>query len=128
MIKLFCVLAAGMVVLTGAAQAQSAFGSSGTGSSSTGGSSSRMWGTTSSTGSAADSASMHAQEGTVAGQVDAAKAGLLDPANISITSVGSQNIVSTTVYGNNNTTNVNTTQTSSNSGNVINHGTITQQP
>ena len=129
MIKLFCVLTAGLVVLASAAQAQSAFGGgSGTGSSSTGGSSGRMWGTSSSTGAAGGSATMHAQEGTVASQVNALKAGLLDPANVMITSVGSQNVVSTTVYGNNNTTNVNATQTLSNSGTVINQGTITPQP
>ncbi len=116
-------LVAGLLMMSPAAHAQSAFG----GGSSGGGSSGRMWGAANGGGSAADSSLMHTQDGNAAGQVNAAKAGFLYGANITITSIGSQNIVTTTVYGNNNTTNVGTTQSSSNTGNVSNNGQIAPQ-
>ena len=70
---------------------------------------------------------MHALDGNSAGQVNAAKQGLLlyTGPGMTITAIGSQNIVSNTVIGDNNTTNINATQTSSNSGTVTNNGTIT---
>ena len=61
--------------------------------------------------------------------MNAAKAGLLyGGASINITSVGSQNIVSTSVIGNNNVTNVTSTQTSSNTGSVTNNGSVSGRP
>ena len=112
---------AGLLVFSTAAHAQTT-----TATTSTSGSvsSSRMWG--SSSGSLSDSASLHAQEGSAAGQVNAAKLGLLVGAgpNFSITAIGSQSIVSTTIVGNGNSTNVNASQTSSNTGDVTTNGTI----
>jgi hypothetical protein len=112
---------AGLLVFSTAAQAQTT-----TATTSTSGSvsSSRMWG--SSSGNLTDSASLHAQEGSAAGQVNAAKLGLLVGAgpNFSITAIGSQSIVSTTIVGNSNSTNVNAQQTSTNTGDVTTNGMI----
>lgn len=73
-----------------------------------------------------DSATMHDTLGGVAGQVNAAKIGALigNGPVYSVTAIGSQNIVSTTVYGNNSSAVVNATQTSTNSGTVSNNGAI----
>lgn len=110
----------GLLVLSTAAQAQSLSGS-GSGS----GSSGRMWGGIGGTATALDSSTMHTQDGSAASQVNAARQGLLiGGPGISITTIGSQTIVSTTVIGDNNSTNVNARQTSNNSGNVTNNGTI----
>ncbi len=116
MTRLIGAILAGVFLLSTDAQAQSISGSS----------SGRMWGgNTGSSGAAWDSSAMHVQDGNAAGQVNAAKAGLLyGGQNLSITAIGSQNIVSTTVIGDGNSTNVNTTQTSSNSATVTNNGTI----
>ena len=113
---------AGLSFLSTAAHAQST--NSGIGSNS---SSSRMWGGAGPGGTAMDSATMHALDGNSAGQVNAAKQGLLlnGGPGMTITAIGSQNIVSNTVIGDNNTTNINANQTSSNNGNVSNQGTIT---
>lgn len=114
---------AGLLILSTAAQAQTT-SSSNTSSS---GSSSRMWGSTSSSGSATtDSSTIHSQDGVAAGQVNAARRGLLldGGPGMTITSIGSQTIVSTNIVGNNNSATVNATQTSSNAGNVSNNGTI----
>jgi hypothetical protein len=110
---------AGLLFLSTAADAQSS--NSGTVSNSSSG---RFWGTTGST--AIDSATMHALDGNAAGQVNAAKQGLLLNAGpgMSITAIGSQNIVSNTIIGDNNTANINATQTSTNTGSVTNSGTI----
>ena len=115
---------AGLLFLSTAANAQSTY--SGTGSNS---SSSRMWGSAGPSGTAMDSATMHALDGNSAGQVNAAKQGLLlnGGPGMTITAIGSQNIVSNTVIGNNNTTNINANQNSSNSGTVTNNGTIAPQ-
>ena len=111
-------VAAGLLVLSTAANAQTA-------QSSTAGSSGRLWGTTSSV-SGSDSSSMHSQDGNAAAQVNAARLGFLvgNGTSWSITAIGSQTIVSTTVVGDNNSTNVNATQTSSNTGTITNTGTI----
>lgn len=91
-----------------------------------------MWGTSSSGVSvpgALDSAITHTQNGALAGQVNAAEAGLLLNSGIgtslNISSVGSQTIVSTTVVGNSNDVDIDATQSSSNSGDVSNSGTVT---
>ena len=111
----------GLVVLSTTAQAQSTSGSVGNSNSS----SSRMWGATGSSGTPLDSSNMHSLDGNSAAQVAAARQGLLlGGAALSITAIGSQNIVATTVIGNGNATNVNATQTSSNSGTVTNNGTV----
>jgi hypothetical protein len=84
-----------------------------------------MWGATGSSGTPLDSSNMHSLDGNSAAQVAAARQGLLlGGAALSITAIGSQNIVATTVIGNGNATNVNATQTSSNSGTVTNNGTV----
>lgn len=116
MTKLF---AAALLVLSTAAHAQN----------STGGSSGRMWGSATNSGTTpVDSSIMHAQDGNSAGQVNAARQGLLFGPDVSITAIGSQNIVSTTVIGDNNSTNVNANQNSSNTGAVTTNGTITRTP
>lgn len=81
-----------------------------------------MWGTVSpGLGSGGlDGANTHVANGTSAAQVQAAKDGFLLPANISITAVGVQNIVSVT--GDNN--NIAATQTGLNAGDVSNNGTV----
>lgn len=88
-----------------------------------------MWGSVSSSGSTADSSATHTQDAAYAGQVNAALRGLLlnGGPGMTITAIGSQNIVSTTVVGNNNSTTVNTTQSSTNSGSVSNNGAINLQ-
>lgn len=115
--------AVGLLFVATAAQAQSTQISGTTNST---GSSGRMWGAAGVGGSAQDSSTMHNLDGASAAQVNAAKLGLLygNGANFSVTAIGSQSIVSTTVVGNNNSTNVTATQTSTNSGTVTNNGTI----
>ena len=92
-------------------------------------SASSMWGTVPGPvagNSFVDSATAHAQLGTVAGEVNAAEQGILlySGPNTSITAIGSQSIVSTTIIGNNNSTGVSATQSSINSGTVSNNGSI----
>lgn len=112
---------AGLMVLSTAAEAQSTSGSASNSNSSSG----RMWGAAGSAGTALDSSNMHSLDGNSAAQVIAAKQGLLiGGTGMSITAIGSQSIVSTTVIGNGNSTTVSATQTSSNTGTVSNNGTI----
>lgn len=81
-----------------------------------------MWGTApnGSTFHSARSAATHAQDGIIAGQVNAAQAGLLysNGGSINVTSVGSQSIITTTIDGDNNIADIDATQTSTNSGDV----------
>jgi len=113
---------AGLSFLSTAADAQSTYSGAASNSSS-----SRMWGGAGPSGNAMDSATMHALDGNAAGQVNAAKQGLLLNAGpgMSITSIGSQNIISNTIVGDNNSVNVNANQSSNNSGDVSNNGRIT---
>lgn len=84
-----------------------------------------MWGTAAGASpSFGDSASSHATDGVAAGQVNAAKAGYLFGPNISITTVGVQNIVNNTVDGSNNNITNNVNQTGANNGPVNNSGGI----
>jgi len=87
-----------------------------------------MWGTTPSGVSvpgALDSAVMHAQNGLIAAQVNAARNGvLMGGTGVSIQAIGSQSIVQTTVTGNNNNLTSSATQTSTNSGAVNNSGQV----
>jgi hypothetical protein len=89
-----------------------------------------QWGTYSSgiavTG-AVDSAVAHNQNGVVAGQVNAAKLGaLVGSGGDTINAIGSQTIVSTSIIGSGDTSSINATQTSSNTGAVKNAGQIGQ--
>ena len=81
-----------------------------------GASASRMWGTSSpmDEGSALTSAASHQLYGAAAGQVASAEAGLLSGNNITVTSIGSQNIVAVT--GDNNS--VRSDQDANNRGDV----------
>jgi hypothetical protein len=122
--NLMAAIAVGLSILATAAEAQIA-----TSTTAVTASSGTNWGTTATgvtgSSSATDSASMHSQNGSSAGQVNAAKQGILLNAGpgVSITAIGSQNIVSTTIFGDNNSVNVNASQNSSNSGNVSSNGT-----
>lgn len=76
---------------------------------------------------AVDSSVSHAQNSAVVGAVNAAENGLLlgtGLGGLTITSIGSQTLVSNTIVGNGNTTNLNSNQSSQNSGAVSNQGTI----
>ena len=89
-----------------------------------------QWGTTPggvSVNGAYDSAVTHSVDGQIAGQINAARVGGLiglQGSNLTISSVGSQTIVSNTISGQNISSSINATQTSSNSGSVSNVGTI----
>lgn len=90
-----------------------------------------MWGTQPSgvaVPGAAESAIAHVQNGVTAGQVNAARGGFLAGTGaygaLTIQSIGSQNIVTTTISGSNITSNVSADQDSTNSGDVSNSGTI----
>ena len=91
-----------------------------------------MWGVATGSGfgqtaTTTDSVQSHTNEGTIANSVSASKAGVILAPNVTssvtIQSVGSQNVVSTTLIGNSNSTNVSGTQTSSNTGSVANTAT-----
>jgi hypothetical protein len=115
-------IAVGLLVFATSAQAQST-----TSSTPGSGSSGRMWGASGTGGTGIlDSSTMHTQDGNAAGQVNAARLGLLlnGGPGITITSVGSQSIVNTSVVGNNNITNVTASQTTTNTGNVTNSGQV----
>ncbi|MDO8877361.1 MAG: hypothetical protein Q8M24_20365 [Pseudolabrys sp.] len=115
--------AAGILAFVGTADAQST-GVSGTTNST--GASGRMWGAAGWGSSVVDSSTMHSMDGNAAAQVAAARQGLLigNGSNMSITAIGSQSIVSTTVIGDGNSTTVTASQTSTNSGTVTNNGII----
>jgi len=90
-----------------------------------------MWGTDGSgvavSGAAASSAA-HVQNGTVAGQANAAEEGLLlstgSEGSITIQSIGSQTVVSSNISGNNNSIDTSASQSSQNSGDVTNDGQV----
>lgn len=95
----------------------------------------QLWGTDPSgvaVAGALTSAAGHLQQGTIAGQVHAAEKGFLlstgSGGSLSIQAIGSQTIVTSTITGNDINSNVNATQTSSNTGAVSNDGTITSRP
>ena len=90
-----------------------------------------MWGTVPggvSVPGAVDSAVAHNQNGAAAGEVNAAQIGSLygTGSASTINAIGSQTIVSSTVYGNGSSANITATQTSSNTGAVSNAGQIGQ--
>jgi VCBS repeat-containing protein len=115
------------VLLAGSAAAQTTANPYAGGAVSGDSSASYMWGTAGSGAvpGAKDSATLHALNGTAAAQVNAARRGYLLPDNITVQSIGSQSIVNVSVNGNNNAVDVSASQSSSNSGSVINSGVIT---
>lgn len=99
-----------------------------------------MWGTASggmvttsgnwAIGGTVDSATMHQMNGMSAGYVESAQKGLLYARGTSITiqSVGAQNIVSSTIYGNGNNVEIQAEQISKNTGAITTSGSISTQP
>lgn len=94
-------------------------------------SASEMWGTDGSgaaVNGAYESAATHVQNGITAGQVNAAKEGLLQTTgsegSITIQSIGSQTVISNSVSGSDNDIHVDAQQTSGNDGDVSNHGQV----
>lgn len=84
-----------------------------------------LWGTAVD-GSSSDSGEMHLNNGIVAGQVNAARDGILyQGSTISILSIGSQSVISTSIIGDNNSVDVEADQNASNSGDVSNSGSVT---
>lgn len=86
-----------------------------------------MWGTVPggvSVLGAIDSAISHAQNGIVASQVNAARAGILLGTNTTIQTIGSQTIMQNNITGNNNSASTSGSQTSSNSGSTTNNGSV----
>ncbi|MCY6382367.1 hypothetical protein [Hoeflea prorocentri] len=90
-----------------------------------------MWGTDGSgvaVGGAVDSAESHLANGIIAGQVNAAEMGLLidngTAGTLTIQAIGSQTVVTTSIVGNNNVSDIAADQTSTNSGDVTNDGEI----
>ena len=92
-----------------------------------------MWGTGSSGVSipgSVESANSHNLNSMIAGSANAARANLLisNGPNFSISSVGSQSIVSTTIVGNNNGSSTSAGQSTSNTGSTTAHGTMVNSP
>jgi hypothetical protein len=82
-----------------------------------------MWGT--STGEASlESATTHAQNGVIAGQDNAAQDGVLynNGSTTNVQSIGSQNIIQSTITGSDNNVTIDAEQDSVNEGNVDNNG------
>lgn len=112
-----CAMVAAALIASAAANAQTTTPSANS-------SSGRLWGTSGS-GNGSDSSTMHTLDGNAAAQVAAAKQGLLvGGTGASITAIGSQNIISNTIIGDNNSATVTGTQTSSNTGAISNNGSI----
>ncbi len=92
-----------------------------------------MWGTTNGAGTSGASqvelAVQHQADGSSAGLVNGAIAGVLlntGGGSVSIYSIGSQSVVSNTVIGDGNNVSITATQTSSNTGDVTNSGQVGQ--
>ena len=89
-----------------------------------------MWGTMS-TDNALDSSQSHYFDGLSAGHVNAAKDGLLygDGSTFSITSIGSQSVISNTIIDSDHVDiDIDADQTSTNSGDVTTEGTFHYNP
>lgn len=89
-----------------------------------------MWGTTT-TDNAVDSAQSHYLDGLSAGHVNAARDGILygDGSIFSITSIGSQNVISNTIIDSDNVDiDIDADQSSSNSGDISTEGTFHYSP
>lgn len=86
-----------------------------------------MWGVGCSSCVGGDaSAALHFQNGLIAGQVNAAEQLLLlsNGMQMTIQAIGSQSIVSTTIYGDHNTSSTVANQTTNNAGGVSTNGSI----
>lgn len=89
-----------------------------------------MWGTGAAGGvgvsGALNSSTTHLLDSQAAGFVQSARSGYLyaPGSTISVQSIGSQTIVSNSIYGNNNTNNMDIRQDSRNDGNTTNDGSI----
>lgn len=121
-----------ITVISAPAEAQSwgtTSGSSGSAFSGSTVSASTMWATTT-TGSDSNyySALMHQAAGETAAGVEMARKGILylNGASITVTAVGSQNIISTTIIGDDNSVGVNADQTATNTGDVTVHDVTIQ--
>lgn len=91
----------------------------------------QMWGTQPAgvaVPGAVESSAAHYNQGVVAGQVNAARKGLLVATgigeSITIQSIGSQSVVNQTISGNNINSSIDADQETKNTGNVSNDGTI----
>jgi len=91
----------------------------------------QMWGTQPAgvaVPGAVESSAAHINQGVIAGQVNAARKGLLVATgtgdSITIQSIGSQSVINQTISGNNIHSNIDANQNTMNDGNVINDGTI----
>jgi len=94
-------------------------------------SASNMWGTAPGSGAGGvglESALMNAANSNIAAAAQSAKDGILYAPGTSITiqSIGSQNIVSNSINGSNNSTSIDASQSSSNQANVSNQGAVNQ--
>jgi hypothetical protein len=127
-----CLGLLGASLPAGADSASNTFAGQISGSASFGGSSaSVMWGTQgggASIGGALDSANMHAANSMAAGYASAASMGTITVPGTTtiIQSIGAQAIISNSIYGNNNSTDIDGHQNASSSGTVSNRGRITQ--
>jgi hypothetical protein len=81
-------------------------------------------------GGSLESSMMHQMNGTSAGYVESARNGLLyaHGTSISIQSIGAQNIVSSTIFGDGNNVEIKANQSAANSGNISTTGSISTQP
>lgn len=91
----------------------------------------QMWGTQPAgvaVPGAVESSAAHFNNGIVAGQVNAARRGLLIATgtgdSITIQSIGSQAVINQTISGHDITSNIDAEQTAKNTGEVLNDGTI----
>lgn len=93
-----------------------------------------MWGVGGSDGNSSlpdtlRSTEMHAGAGIVAGQVSAARDGILyQGSSVTMNTIGAQNIIQVSIDGHNNALEIDADQDSSNSGKVTNDGTIIVTP
>lgn len=116
----YAFLAASAFLFSGNASAQESY------------SAGQMWGTQPAgiaVPGAVESSAAHFNHGVIAGQVEAARRGLLIGTgfgeSISIQTIGSQNVISTTISGSNITnSNITGEQTAGNSGPVTNNGNL----
>lgn len=82
------------------------------------------------TGGSLESSMMHQMNSTSAGYVESARKGLLYAHGTSITiqSIGAQNIVSSTIFGDGNDVEIRANQSAENSGDISTSGSISTRP
>jgi len=117
--RALCFIAFPSLMICGTASAQESY------------SAGQMWGTQPAgvaVPGAVESSAAHFNQGVIAGQVNAARKGLLVATgtgdSITIQSIGSQSVINQTISGNNINSNINADQNTKNSGDVSNDGTI----